>query len=176
VAYLDAGYIAKFYVDEPDSPAVRRFAESSGDVQCAALGRVEVAATLHRKLREAAFGEGAFREVLAQFEDDCAAGLWTWLPPAGGGRETSMTSSVRPDDRAGGAGPARGGAADRGARRPPVRPVEYRSSGGRDERLAGLVGDLGRLDVAVIVTPGAGPRDPALGAAAGRPGDRVSAG
>jgi len=80
VSYLDSGYIAKFYVDEPDSPSVRRFAESLGEVHCAALGRAEVAAALHRKLRERAFGEAAFREVIAQFQDDCSHDLWTWIP------------------------------------------------------------------------------------------------
>ena len=80
MSYLDSGYIAKFYVDEPDSPSVRQLAESLGEVHCAALGRAEVAATLHRKLREGAFSEAAFREVIAQFEDDCSRDLWTWIP------------------------------------------------------------------------------------------------
>jgi predicted nucleic acid-binding protein len=80
VSYFDAGYIAKFYVDEPDSLSVRRLAESLGEVHCAALGRIEVAAAIHRKLREGVFGESGFREVIAQFEDDCAHGLWTWIP------------------------------------------------------------------------------------------------
>jgi len=80
VSYLDSGYIVKFYVDEPDSPSVRHLAESLGEVHCAALGRAEVAAALHRKLREGAFSEAAFREVIAQFEDDCARDLWTWIP------------------------------------------------------------------------------------------------
>jgi predicted nucleic acid-binding protein len=80
VGYLDSGYIAKFYVDEPDSPQVRRLAESLGEVHCAALGRTEVSAALHRKLSEGVFGEAAFREVIAQFRSDCANGLWTWLP------------------------------------------------------------------------------------------------
>ena len=80
MSYLDSGYIAKFYVDEPDSPAVCRLAESLGQVHCSVLGRVEVSAALHRKLREGVFGEAAFREVIAQFEDDCASGLWTWIP------------------------------------------------------------------------------------------------
>lgn len=80
MGYLDAGYIAKFYVDEPDSVSVRRLAESLGAVHCAALGRVEVAAALHRKLREGVFGDVAFREIMAQFEDDCSGGLWTWIP------------------------------------------------------------------------------------------------
>jgi predicted nucleic acid-binding protein len=48
-------------------------------VHCSALGRIEVAGVFHRKWREGAFTEGEFREVSAQFADDCAAGLWTWL-------------------------------------------------------------------------------------------------
>lgn len=80
MGYLDAGYIAKFYVDEPDSLSVRRLAESLGAVHCAAIGHVEVAAALHRKLREGVFGDAAFREIMAQFEDDCSRGLWTWIP------------------------------------------------------------------------------------------------
>ena len=80
MGYLDSGYIAKFYVDEPDSPSVRRLAEALGEVHCAALGRAEVATALHRKLREGALSEAAFREVVAQFEDDCSHDLWTWIP------------------------------------------------------------------------------------------------
>jgi predicted nucleic acid-binding protein len=44
------------------------------------LGQVEVAAVFHRKFREGAFDARAFREVTAQFDDDCSQGLWTWLP------------------------------------------------------------------------------------------------
>ena len=84
MGYLDSGYIVKFYVDEPDSPAVRRLAEALGEVRCASLGRAEVSTALHRKLREGIFREAAFREVLAQFEHDCADGLWTWFPVTSG--------------------------------------------------------------------------------------------
>jgi predicted nucleic acid-binding protein len=80
VSYFDAGYIAKFYVNEPDSHSVRQLAESVGEVHCASLGRVEVVAAIHRKMREGVFGESAFREIIAQFEDDSARGLWTWIP------------------------------------------------------------------------------------------------
>ena len=34
----------------------------------------------HRKFREGAFDARAFREVMAQFDDDCGQHLWTWLP------------------------------------------------------------------------------------------------
>jgi uncharacterized protein len=80
VSYFDSAYLAKFYLDEPDSDAVRRRAESLGQVHCIVLGQVEVAAVFHRKLREGAFGDAAFREVMAQWDDDRAQGLWTWLP------------------------------------------------------------------------------------------------
>jgi predicted nucleic acid-binding protein len=80
VGYLDSGYIAKFYVDERESAAVRHLAESLGEVHCSALGRVEVSTALHRKLREGALDPAAFREVIGQFEHDCAHGLWTWIP------------------------------------------------------------------------------------------------
>jgi uncharacterized protein len=79
LSYFDSAYIAKFYVDEPESNAVRQLAESLGRVHCSALGRIEVTSVFHRKWREGAFSEREFREVSAQFTDDCAAGLWTWL-------------------------------------------------------------------------------------------------
>jgi predicted nucleic acid-binding protein len=80
VSYFDSAYIAKFYLDEPESEAVRGLAESLGHVRCAVIGQIEVAAVFHRKFREGAFDAGPFREVMAQFADDCAQGLWTWLP------------------------------------------------------------------------------------------------
>jgi predicted nucleic acid-binding protein len=80
VSYFDSAYIAKFYLDEPESEPVRRLAESLGQVHCAVIGQIEVAAAFHRKFREGAFDAGAFREVMAQFDDDCGQALWTWLP------------------------------------------------------------------------------------------------
>ena len=79
MSYFDSAYIAKFYVDEPESDAVRRLAETLGRVHCCALGRIEMAGFFHRKWREGGFSEREFREVSAQFSDDCTAGLWTWL-------------------------------------------------------------------------------------------------
>jgi len=80
LSYFDSAYIAKFYLDEPESDDVRRLAESLGQVRCAVIGQVEVAAVFHRKLREGSMGVEAFREVIAQFDDDCRQALWTWLP------------------------------------------------------------------------------------------------
>lgn len=79
MSYFDSAYIAKFYVDEPESETVRRLAETLGRVHCCALGRIEVAGVFHRKWREGAFSEREFHEVSAQFADDCTAGLWAWI-------------------------------------------------------------------------------------------------
>lgn len=80
MSYFDSAFIAKFYLDEPESEAVRALAERLGRVCCNVLGRLEVASVFHRKWREVAFGDAAYKELSAQFDDDCAAGVWTWLP------------------------------------------------------------------------------------------------
>jgi len=80
VAYFDSAYIAKIYLDEPESRGARRLATFPGNVHCLSIRQVEVAPVFHRKMREGAFGEAAFREIAAQFADDCAHGLWTRRP------------------------------------------------------------------------------------------------
>jgi predicted nucleic acid-binding protein len=80
VIYFDAAYIAKFYLDEPDSDAVRALAEHAGEVACCIHGRIEVLTVFHRKLRERAFAPKAFAALCEQFDADCDARLWEWLP------------------------------------------------------------------------------------------------
>jgi predicted nucleic acid-binding protein len=80
MVYFDAAYIAKFYLDEPESERVRRLAEESGEVACCVHGRVEVLIAFHRKLRERAFSPRVFAAVLEQFEADCESAVWSWLP------------------------------------------------------------------------------------------------
>lgn len=83
MSYFDSAFIAKFYLEEPESDAIRKLAESIGEVHCVLFGRLEVASAFHRKWREGAFFDAAFREISDQFADDCAAGLWQWLPASG---------------------------------------------------------------------------------------------
>jgi hypothetical protein len=73
VGYFDSSYIAKFYLDEPESDAVRRLADALGQVRCVSLRQIEATAVFHRKLshdgRGASFsGEGDVgdRAVTAQ--------------------------------------------------------------------------------------------------------------
>ena len=78
--YLDAAYIAKFYVDEPDSERVRAFLVTAQPAVSCVHAIAEVASVFHRKLREGTVPQADFDFFCAQFEADCATGLWTWLP------------------------------------------------------------------------------------------------
>ena len=49
--YFDSCYIAKFYLAEPDSPNVIAFAKGHASVGCLLIGKAEVVAVFHRKLR-----------------------------------------------------------------------------------------------------------------------------
>ncbi len=78
--YFDAAYVAKLYLKEPDSDAVRVRAAAESEVCSGVLARLEVASVFHRKLRERLATPAEFRQLMDQFESDCEAGLWTWLP------------------------------------------------------------------------------------------------
>ena len=76
--YFDACYIAKFYLAEPDSPNVIAFAKDNANVGCLLIGKAEVIAVFHRKLRESVVDVSGFHLLCDQFEADCASGLWQW--------------------------------------------------------------------------------------------------
>ena len=78
--YLDAAYIAKFYVEEDDSERVRAFPDPAPIAVSCIHAMAEVACVFHRKLREGNIPQEDFDFFCAQFDADCEAGLWTWLP------------------------------------------------------------------------------------------------
>lgn len=79
-AYFDSAYIAKCYVNEPDSARVRRLLRTCGGAHSSSLARAEVAATLLRHLREGSLGEKHASVLQADFAKDIAAGVWTMVP------------------------------------------------------------------------------------------------
>lgn len=80
MTYFDSCYLAKLYLMESDSPAVRARAAELGDIACCVIGWGEVLATLHRHLRERRLTGTEFRLLAAQIEADVELGLWTQLP------------------------------------------------------------------------------------------------
>jgi predicted nucleic acid-binding protein len=78
--YFDAAFIAKFYLQEPESEAVRSLAEDSTGVVSAVTARLETELVFSRKLREGALTPYGREALVVQFQADCEAGLWNWLP------------------------------------------------------------------------------------------------
>lgn len=80
-AYFDAALVAKFYVNEPGRDAVRRLARRAGTVVTSGVALAEVAAAVHRKLREGSIDRDVFNALQGQFEHDVAHELWTLVGP-----------------------------------------------------------------------------------------------
>ena len=77
--YFDTSYLARLYVADAGWEKVRTLA-GSDRLACALHGKAEVMAAFHRKFREKALSPPAFAGLLNQFESDCAANAFEWLP------------------------------------------------------------------------------------------------
>ena len=77
--YFDASYLVRLYFEDPGWEAVRALA-ATVHVACCIHGQVEAVAAFHRKLREGALTPNSYRELRKQFDSDCAAGGFYWLP------------------------------------------------------------------------------------------------
>jgi predicted nucleic acid-binding protein len=81
-AYFDTAYILKCYLPEPDSAGVRAFASTVGQLVTSELARAEVAAGLHRKVRERWCTEDEAQVCADQFAEDVRVGVWEFVPCA----------------------------------------------------------------------------------------------
>ena len=77
--YFDTAYLAKCYLNERGSDEVRQLAANAGRVACSCFGKVELAATIHRNLREGKITAAESKLIWKQMEMDEEASLWTWL-------------------------------------------------------------------------------------------------
>jgi predicted nucleic acid-binding protein len=83
VAYFDTAFILKCYVPEPGSALVRRAAASFDQLVASELARAECAAAFHRKRRERTLTRREVEVLIDQFESDCEARVWEFIPLAG---------------------------------------------------------------------------------------------
>jgi predicted nucleic acid-binding protein len=78
--YFDTSYLAKCYLNETGSGAVRQLAQSQSSLVCCEYGRIELTSTFHRNLREGLLTKLQYEVLARQFESDDQSGVWTWLP------------------------------------------------------------------------------------------------
>jgi predicted nucleic acid-binding protein len=78
--YFDATFIAKLYLREKESDAVREMLRTTKEtVVSSILGKMETEATFHRKLRERELTPSNLQSLHHQFQGDIEEGRVKWL-------------------------------------------------------------------------------------------------
>lgn len=88
--FCDTSTLAKYYVPETDSAAVRARLDDEDHVAFSELARAELMGVFHRRLRERKWTSDEFLTVVRQFSKDDMGGYWTWLPLDGSIVEQSV--------------------------------------------------------------------------------------
>ena len=78
--YLDTSYIAKFYLNEPESARVRTLVRKADVIYSSLWALAEFHAVLHRRIREGALARASARDLASRFSEHAEAGLWNLVP------------------------------------------------------------------------------------------------
>jgi predicted nucleic acid-binding protein len=78
--FCDTSAIAKFYVTEKESTAIRTLLEAEDQVFISELVRAELMSVFHRQMRDKKWTREKFMTAVSQFTNDDISGFWTWLP------------------------------------------------------------------------------------------------
>jgi predicted nucleic acid-binding protein len=78
--YLDSAYIAKFYLNEPDSPRVRRLITGADTLVSSMWAVAEVLCAFHRRLREGNLDQRQYRALAESFHRHIEEGVWSLVP------------------------------------------------------------------------------------------------
>lgn len=78
--YLDTCYLAKFYLNEPDSPQVRDLVRGTGKIHSSVWALAEFHGVLHRRIREGSITAERASDLASRFSAHARAGLWNFVP------------------------------------------------------------------------------------------------
>jgi predicted nucleic acid-binding protein len=78
--FLDAAYVAKYYLNEADSPAVRALIHRAESLTTSAWSIVEVTSAMRRHVREGRLTPKLFHRASEMFREDTENGVWTMIP------------------------------------------------------------------------------------------------
>jgi predicted nucleic acid-binding protein len=92
--YFDTSYLVRLHTRDPGWEKVRALA-ATDSLACCLHGRAEAVAAFHRKFRDGAINEKEFRQLVAEFERDCEAGAFDWLPVSGAVMECVVKTFAR---------------------------------------------------------------------------------
>jgi predicted nucleic acid-binding protein len=82
--FCDTSTLAKYYVSEPESDAVRARLDAEDQVLLSEFARAELMGVFHRRLRERRWDRDDFLTVVRQFSTDEMGGYWIWVPLGSG--------------------------------------------------------------------------------------------
>jgi hypothetical protein len=109
--YLDTSYIAKFYLEEPESPLIRELVGAADPIYSSLMAVAEFHAVLHRKMREGALTAKTAKELALRFSQHEKDRLWTFIPvtenilrKTGGTDGRSTSGAIPPHGRRGSSG------------------------------------------------------------------------
>jgi predicted nucleic acid-binding protein len=77
--YFDTSYLVRLHIRDAGWEKVRALA-ATDSLACCLHGRAEAVAAFHRKFREGAVSATELGQLLTEFDRDCAAGAFDWLP------------------------------------------------------------------------------------------------
>ncbi len=78
--YLDSAYVAKYYLNERDAPAVRRLLRSAAYLCSSSWALVEVTCVFQRHIREGFLTPAQGHELIDLFRSHAESGLWNLIP------------------------------------------------------------------------------------------------
>ena len=97
--YLDAAYIVKVYLNEPDSEAVRRLIREADSLTSSEWSVVEVTCAFRRQFREGKLNAAQLQSAVELFREHAEALIWNLVPIGSGWmrRLTGFVSNLPPD-------------------------------------------------------------------------------